>query len=89
MPIDGILQPITVACPDCDLINQLPSLAPGESASCARCDATLSRNPPNSIARGIALTFTAIVLYTITCTFPFLSFGKAGIVAHTKLFSGI
>ena len=89
MPIDGILQPITVACPDCDLINQLPSLAPGESASCVRCDATLSRKPPNSIARGIALTFTAIVLYAITCTFPFLSFGKAGIVAHTKLFSGI
>ena len=89
MPIDEILQPITVACPDCDLINQVPALASGESASCVRCDATLSRNPPNSIARGIALTFTAIVLYAITCTFPFLSFGKAGIVAHTKLFSGI
>jgi len=54
-----------------------------------RCEATLSRNPPNSINRGIALTFTAIMLYTITCTFPFLSFGEAGIVAHTKLFSGI
>jgi paraquat-inducible protein A len=89
MPIDGVLQPITVACPDCDLINQVPALASGESASCVRCDATLSRNPPNSIARGIALTFTAIILYAITCTFPFLSFGKAGIVAHTKLFSGI
>ena len=89
MPIDEVLQPITVACPDCDLINQVPALASGESASCVRCDATLSRNPPNSIARGIALTFTAIVLYAITCIFPFLSFGKAGIVAHTKLFSGI
>ena len=89
MPIDDVLRPITVACPDCDLINQVPALAPGESASCVRCDATLSRNPPNSIARGIALTFTAIILYAITCTFPFLSFGKDGIVAHTKLFSGI
>ena len=89
MPIDDVLLPITVACPDCDLINQVPALASGESASCVRCDATLSRNPPNSIARGIALTFTAIILYAITCTFPFLSFGKAGIVAHTKLFSGI
>jgi paraquat-inducible protein A len=89
MPIDDVLQPITVACPDCDLINQVPALASGESASCVRCEATLSRNPPNSIARGIALTFTAIILYAITCTFPFLSFGKAGIVAHTKLFSGI
>jgi paraquat-inducible protein A len=89
MPIDDVLQPITVACPDCDLINQVPALAPGESASCVRCDATLSRNPPNSISRAIALTFTAIILYAITCIFPFLSFGKAGVVAHTKLFSGI
>ena len=89
MPEDNVLQAVTIACPDCDLINQVPELAPGESASCVRCEATLSRNPPNSIARGIALTFTAIILYTITCTFPFLSFGKAGIVAHTKLFSGI
>lgn len=89
MPKDEVLQEVTLACPDCDLINRVPELAPGESASCVRCEATLSRNPPNSIARGIALTFTAIILYTITCTFPFLSFGKAGIVAHTKLFSGI
>ena len=87
--INETLQPITVACPDCDLINQVPALAAGESAVCVRCDATLSRNPPNSINRGIALTFTAIMLYAITCTFPFLSFGKAGIVTHTKLFSGI
>jgi paraquat-inducible protein A len=89
MPADNILQSVTMACPDCDLINQVPPLALGESASCVRCDATLSRNPTNSIARGIALTFTAIMLYAITCTFPFLSFGKAGIVAHTKLFTGI
>jgi paraquat-inducible protein A len=87
--MDDLLQSVTMACPDCDLINQVPALAPGESAHCVRCEATLSRNPPNSINRGIALTFTAIILYTITCTFPFLSFGEAGIVSHTKLFSGI
>jgi paraquat-inducible protein A len=87
--MDDLLQSVTMACPDCDLINQVPALAPGESAHCVRCEATLSRNPPNSINRGIALTFTAIILYAITCTFPFLSFGEAGIVSHTKLFSGI
>jgi paraquat-inducible protein A len=89
MSANDSLQSITVACPDCDLINRVPALVPGESAACVRCEATLSRNPPNSINRGIALTFTAIMLYTITCTFPFLSFGEAGIVTHTKLFSGI
>ena len=89
MPVTETLQPITVACPHCDLINQVPALAAGESAACVRCDATLSRNPPNAINRGIALTFTAIMLYALACLFPFLSFGEAGIVTHTRLFSGI
>ena len=83
------LQPILIACPDCDLLNNVPALAPGESASCVRCDCTLSRNPKDSLQRGIALTWAAIVLYAITCYFPFLSFGEAGIVSHTKLLGGI
>jgi paraquat-inducible protein A len=83
------LQEITMACPDCDLLNRVPELAPGESASCGRCEATLSRNPPNSINRALALTFTAIMLYIIAITFPFLSFGKAGIIVETHLVSGI
>ena len=83
------LQPIMVACPDCDLLNQLPALAPDESASCVRCEATLSRNPKNSIARGMALTWTAIILFAVANGFPFLSFGKAGVVTHTTLISGV
>jgi len=83
------LQPIMVACPDCDLLNQLPVLAPDESASCVRCEATLSRNPKNSIARGMALTWTAIILFAVANGFPFLSFGKAGVVTHTTLISGV
>lgn len=83
------LQEITMACPDCDLLNQVPQLAPGESASCSRCQATLARNQVNCINRALALTFAAIVLYIIACWFPFLSFGKAGIVVETHLVSGI
>jgi len=83
------LQPITVACPDCDLLNHVPELAPGESASCSRCNATLSRNPKNSIERALALTFTALILFAVANTFPFLSFGMKGIVTHTTLASGI
>ena len=86
---DVNLRPILVACPECDLLNQVPELAPGESACCVRCDRTLSRNPKDSIRRSIALTWTAIILYLIAFMFPFLSFGKAGIVAHTKVFTGI
>jgi paraquat-inducible protein A len=83
------LQPILVACPDCDLLNQLPELAPDESASCVRCEAVLSRNPKNSIARSMALTWTAIILFAVANAFPFLSFGKDGIVTHTTLITGV
>jgi paraquat-inducible protein A len=83
------LQAINIACPDCDLLNRVPELAPGESANCCRCDCTLSRFPPNCIDRVLALNFAAIVLYIIACYFPFLSFGKAGIMVDTHLVSGI
>ena len=89
MPADDILKAVTLACPDCDLINRVPALSPGESACCMRCEATLTRNPRNGLTRSIALTFTAIMLYAITWAFPFLSFGEGGIVTHTRLFSGI
>ena len=83
------LLPITVACPHCDLLNRVPPLAPGDAACCVRCNATLSRNPRNSIERGLALTCTAIILFLIANIFPFLSFGMEGIVTHTTLGSGI
>jgi len=89
MSDETVLKPITVACPDCDLLNNVPELAPGESASCVRCDATLSRNPKNSIERALALTLTAIFLFIVANAFPFLSFGMSGIVEHTTLISGI
>jgi paraquat-inducible protein A len=83
------LAEITVACPDCDLLHRVPELAPGESANCSRCDAILSRNPANCIDRALALTFTGILLYIIAASFPFLSFGKSGIMVDTRLVSGI
>jgi paraquat-inducible protein A len=89
MSTDASLRSIVVACPDCDLLNQIPELSPGESAACARCEASLSRNPENTIERGLALTFTAVVLFFVSNAFPFLSFGMEGVVTHTTLVSGI
>jgi len=89
MSDDQTLHPIVIACPDCDLLNQLPALAPGESASCGRCDATLSRNPKDGIEHGLALTWTAIMLFVVANVFPFLSFGMEGVKTDTTLVSGI
>jgi paraquat-inducible protein A len=89
MPDDQTLKSIVIACPDCDLLNQLPALAPGESASCMRCDATLSRNPKEGLDRGLAFTWTAVMLFVVANVFPFLSFGMEGVKTDTTLVSGI
>ena len=89
MANDERLQPVMVACPDCDLLIQLPELAPDESALCVRCEAVLSRNPKNCSERGMALTWSAIILFAISNVFPFLSFGKDGVESHTTLISGV
>lgn len=89
MSDDASLRSIMVACPDCDLLSQVPELSPGESAACVRCDATLSRNPKNLVERSLALAFTAVLLLIVSNVFPFLSFGMEGVVTHTTLVSGI
>ncbi|MCP4000069.1 MAG: paraquat-inducible protein A [Gammaproteobacteria bacterium] len=86
---DAILQSVVVACPDCDLLNQVPELVPGDSAFCIRCNATLARNPKDGLERGLALTCTAAILFVVANVFPFLSFGMDGLVTHTTLVTGI
>lgn len=85
----GHFKPIAMACPECDLLNQVPTLAPGESAACARCGATLCRNPSDSLQRALALALTAVILFAVANTFPFLSFGKSGVVTHATLVTGV
>ncbi len=44
-----------IACPDCDLLQRLPELAPGASARCPRCDKELWRRREDSLNRTLAL----------------------------------
>ena len=83
------LQAITLASPDCDLLDQVPELAPGESANCYRCNCRVSRFAPNCLDHVLALNLTAILLYAVACYFPLLSFGKGGIEVETHLITGI
>nr|WP_321466096.1 paraquat-inducible protein A [uncultured Desulfobulbus sp.] len=80
---------IVVACPDCDLLNRLPGEPGRATCLCARCGAVLSRHRPNSIERSLALTLTALILFILSNSFPFLAMKSAGLVQETTLLSGI
>lgn len=89
---DGYNQPVRdprlIACPDCDLLQQLPDLAPGGSARCLRCDNELWRRRENSLERTLALTLAAVVLYVVANSVPMLSLNAVGHRASTTVIGG-
>jgi len=78
-----------LACHECDLVHTIPPIPVRAAARCVRCGAILIRHKPDSIDRPLALTLAGIVLFVVSCSFPFLTMENAGIVQKTALFTGI
>lgn len=77
-----------VACPNCDLMQRMPEVAPGESVRCVRCDTELWRRRVDSLNRTLALAVSALVMWIITNTVPMLGLTAAGQVAFTTVIHG-
>jgi len=78
----------TVACPDCDLLQQLPELPPGGKARCPRCGNTLATQPTDSLDRALALTVTAAIAFIIANTSPLMGLTAVGRHASTTIIGG-
>ena len=78
-----------IACPDCDLLQRLPALAPGGSARCPRCDRELWRRREDSLNRTLALTLAAAVLYVVANAVPMLGLSAVGRQAATTVIGGV
>lgn len=76
-----------MACPDCDLIQDIPVLGVGETANCIRCSATLFKNQKNSVDRSLAFAITGLILFIIANMFPLLSLKALGITQEGTLLS--
>jgi len=61
------------ACHECDTLQELPALRPGQSASCRVCGAKLLRYPAGGLNRPIALYITAFILLLLSNSFPFVT----------------
>lgn len=67
-----------IVCHECDLLNDVPELAPGRKAYCPRCGFMLAANRPNSLTIVFSLSITAVVLLILANAFPFLGFAARG-----------
>jgi paraquat-inducible protein A len=83
-----VLDPALIGCPECDMLQRLPALAPGGSARCPRCDSELLRSRPDSLNRTLALTLGAAVLYIVANSVPMLGLTVVGREAATTVLGG-
>lgn len=77
-----------IACHDCDLLHHLPKYAT-TTQLCSRCGAVLRRQKPTTVERSLAWTTAALILFTLSNSFPFLAIQSSGLVQETILLTGI
>jgi paraquat-inducible protein A len=78
----------TVACPDCDLLQRIPPLNPGDRARCTRCGHILATAPRDPLDLPLALTFTAAIFLIIANTIPLMGLSVLGLTASTTILGG-
>ena len=78
-----------IACHECDLIHDIPSMPNRAAAVCVRCGCVLFRAKIDSIDRTLAWTFAGLVLYAVAVSFPFLAMKNGPISNETGLLTGI
>src|SRR5262249_36234820 len=74
-----------VACHDCDLLQQIPELAPGAKARCARCGHLLASQSADPLDRPLALTIAAAVAFILANTQSLMDLSAVGRFASTTI----
>jgi paraquat-inducible protein A len=80
--------PETVACPDCDLLQRLPPMAPGNRERCARCGRLLAIRPGVPADLPLALAWAAAMAYLVANLLPMMDLSVVGRFASTTIAGG-
>ena len=78
----------TMACPHCDLLQEIPPLPPGGTARCPRCASTIAARSTDPIERPLALAFAALFAFIVANTEPLMGLSAAGRHASTTIVNG-
>lgn len=68
-----------IACPSCDRLYDLQHLEPGDKAKCASCGHLLSACYKEPFTQVMAYSIAGLILFIMSCTYPFLSFKSSGL----------
>ncbi len=74
-----LIQAGAIGCPECDLLGEIPALAPGERARCSRCGFLLAVSYEDPFGRAFSFALSALIMLLVAMAFPFLSITASGI----------
>jgi paraquat-inducible protein A len=66
-------------CHECDALQNVSGIKPGNVASCVCCGSTLFRNPKSGVERPLALTLASMMLFLVANIYPIMTINIAGI----------
>ena len=78
-----------IACHECDLLHRKRFLQDGQRAICVRCGTLLYRQVQNGLERTLVMTLTALILFLLANTFPFMTFMLEGRSQESILLTGV
>ena len=77
-----------IACPECDLLQQIPHIPSGGKARCARCNEPVAIGRKDPIALPLVLAITAAIAFLVANTMPLMSLNAVGREAQTTIVGG-
>lgn len=80
---------LVLACETCGLTQRVHPLAPGTTAECIRCGATVATRPASGADTTLALTVAALVLYIPANIYPILSMNLYGAYNENTVWDGV
>ena len=78
-----------IACPDCDLLQRIPSLMPGEKLYCLRCHCLLLTQNRQKAKNFLPLVIAALIFFILANLLPLLTLSRLGMEKQVTMLSGI
>lgn len=76
---------ICFVCHECDALQQVTKIEPGNTVSCICCGSKLFRNPVNGIEKPLALIIATAIFFIVANLYPVMSINIAGIERSATL----
>jgi paraquat-inducible protein A len=78
-----------IACPDCDLLQRIPSPVPAGKLYCPRCHCFLPTPNKQTTENSLPLVLAALIFFILANIFPLLTLSRLGIEKKVTMLSGI